>query len=412
MSFLVSNRTAEPDSAAAWTRLAAALLAGSVACVGGWTVVVALPVVEAEFGSARAGASFPYTMAMLGFAAGTFWMGKLSDRYGVVAPILLAAFLLAAGYGAAGFAPSLIVFALAHVLVGLGASAGFAPLIADLSHWFTRRRGFAVVSVAAGNYLAGALWPPLLQQAMDAYGWRAAHVATGLIAAAILVPLAFLFRLRPQTNAYARAAAGAAAKRAALGLSPRALQLLLTVAGFACCMAMAMPQVHIVAYCGDLGYGVARGAQMLSLMLGLGIVSRLLSGVAADRFGAVVVLLVGSFMQAVALFLYLFFDGVTSLYVISGLFGLFQGGIIPMYAVIVRDFLPPQEAGARIGLVTASTIIGMAVGGWAAGWIHDLTGGYRMAFLHGIAWNALNLAIVVFLLIGPRAAREASARTA
>lgn len=405
MALLYSARTAPPDSPAAWARLAAALAAGSVACVGGWTVVVALPVVEREFGSARAGASFPYTCAMIGFAFGTVWMGRLSDRYGVVAPILLAAALLATGYAVAGLAPSLMVFSLAHVIVGLGASAGFAPLIADLSHWFTTRRGLAVVVVAAGNYLAGALWPALLQRAMEVYGWRAAHVATGLIAAVILVPLAFVFRLRPRLAAPAQAAAGAEAARAALGLSPRALQGLLTLAGFACCMAMAMPQVHIVAYCGDLGYGVARGAEMLSLMLGLGIVSRLSSGVASDRFGGVAVLLVGSFMQAVALFLYLFFDGLTSLYVISAIFGLFQGGIIPMYAVIVREFLPPREAGARIGLVAASTIVGMAVGGWAAGWIHDLTGGYRLAFIHGIVWNAVNLAIVAFLFVGPRVAR-------
>jgi MFS family permease len=408
MPLLYSRRTAAQDSPAAWARLAAALAAASVACVGGWTVVVALPMVEQEFGSARAGASFPYACAMVGFAFGTMWMGRLSDRYGVVLPLWLSAALLAAGYGLSGLAPSLMVFALAHVLVGFGASAGFAPLIADLSHWFTARRGLAVVIVAAGNYLAGALWPPLLQAASEAYGWRAAHIGTGLLAAAFLVPVAFLFRIRPQLHAVGRAAAGAEAARAALGLSPRALQALLTLAGFSCCMAMAMPQVHIVAYCGDLGYGVARGAQMLSLMLTLGIVSRLLSGAASDRFGGVAVLLVGSFMQAVALFLYLFFDGLTSLYVISGIFGLFQGGIIPMYAVIVREFLAPQEAGARIGVVTASTIVGMAVGGWAAGWIHDLSGTYRLAFIHGIVWNAVNLAIVAYLFIAPRAAARAA----
>ena len=409
MALLYSARTAPQDSPTAWARLAAAFAAGAVACVGSWTVVVALPVVEREFDSARAGASFPYACAMIGFAAGTMWMGRLSDRYGVVLPIWLSAALLATGYGLAGLAPSLMVFALAHLVVGLGASAGFAPLIADLSHWFTARRGLAVVVVAAGNYFSGAIWPPLLQSAMEAYGWRAAHIGAGLLAAAFLIPVSFLFRIRPQLHALGRSAAGVEAARAALGLSPRALQGLLTLAGFACCMAMAMPQVHIVAYCGDLGYGVARGAQMLSLMLALGIVSRLSSGVAADRFGGVAVLLVGSFMQAVALFLYLFFDGLTSLYVISAIFGLFQGGIIPMYAVIVREFLPPQEAGARIGVVTAATIVGMAVGGWAAGWIYDLSGGYRLAFVHGIVWNAVNLAIVAFLFFGPRAARARAA---
>ena len=409
MALLVSVRSAPPDSPAAWRRLCAAFVTGAIACMGNWTVVVALPAVEREFGSARAGASFPYALAMIGFASGTLILGRLADRFGVVALILLSAVLLGAGYALSAAAPSLMAFALAHLLVGFGASAGFGPIIADISHWFTARRGLAVVLVAAGNYVSGAFWPVLLQRLTEDYGWRAAHLTIGVAAVALLVPLAFVFRTRLDARSVAHADAGAHAAREALGLSPRALQTLLIVAGFSCCMAMAMPQVHIVAYCGDLGYGVARGAQMLSLMLVLGIVSRISSGVAADRFGGVTVLLAGSFMQGVALFLYLFFDGLSSLYVISAIFGLFQGGIIPMYAVIVREFLPAREAGARIGAVTASTIVGMAVGGWAAGWIHDVTGSYRAAFIHGIVWNAVNLAIVVFLFVGPRMAARARA---
>ena len=171
---------------------------------------------------------------------------------------------------------------------------------------------------------------------------------------------------------------------------------------------MSMPQVHIVAYCGDLGYGVARGAEMLSLMLGLGIVSRLASGLLSDRIGGVRMLLIGSVMQALALALYLFFNGLTSLYAISAIFGLFQGGIVPMYAVIIREYLPPREAGVRIGLVMGATIFGMAFGGWASGLIFDLTASYRMAFLNGLAWNAINLAVAVWLLSRPgRVARAA-----
>lgn len=407
MALLYSVRGARPDSPAAWRRLVAAVVTGAVACMGNWTVVVALPAVEQEFGSARAGASLPYAIAMIGFASGTLVMGRLADRFGVVALILLSAVLLGVGYALSAAAPSLTAFALAHFLVGFGASAGFGPIIADISHWFTARRGFAVVATAAGNYVSGAVWPVTLQHLTEDYGWRAAHLTLGVAAVVLLVPLAFVFRVRLEAQSVAHADADAHAAREALGLSPRALQTLLTIAGFSCCMAMAMPQVHIVAYCGDLGYGVARGAQMLSLMLILGIVSRIASGVAADRFGGVAVLLVGSFMQAVALFLYLFFDGLASLYVISAIFGLFQGGIIPMYAVIVREFLPAREAGTRIGGVTAATILGMAVGGWAAGWLHDVTGTYRLAFIHGIVWNAVNLAIVVFLFVGPRIAARA-----
>ena len=179
-------------------------------------------------------------------------------------------------------------------------------------------------------------------------------------------------------------------------MSPRLLLVLLIVAGFSCCVAMSMPQVHIVAYCGDLGYGVARGAQMLSLMLFLGIVSRIGSGFVADAIGGSATLLVGSFMQGMALLLYMYFDGLTSLFVVSGIFGLFQGGIVPMYAVICRELLPPREAGAKIGLVVSATIFGMAFGGYFSGVIFDLT-----VPIAGVPqrrpWNAFNFAVVGWL---------------
>jgi MFS family permease len=187
-----------------------------------------------------------------------------------------------------------------------------------------------------------------------------------------------------------------------LGLTPNQLQALICIAGVACCVAMSMPQVHIVAYCGDLGYGVARGAEMLSVMLAFGIVSRVASGFVADKLGGVATLLIGSALQSVALFLYLWFDGLASLYVISALFGLFQGGIVPSYAIIVREYFPPREAGTRVGLAIMATLFGMAFGGWMSGYIFDLTGSYRMAFLHGIAWNLLNVAIAAWLLMRPK----------
>ncbi|HLW91412.1 MAG TPA: MFS transporter, partial [Roseiarcus sp.] len=184
---------------------------------------------------------------------------------------------------------------------------------------------------------------------------------------------------------------------AAAGIAPRLLTALLIVAGFSCCAAMSMPQVHLVAYCGDLGYGAERGAEMLSLMLFLGVVSRVGSGFVADAVGGVPTLLLGSFMQCAALVLYLFFDGLTSLYVVSGIFGLFQGGIVAMYAVIIRELLPPREAGAKIGLVVSATVFGMAFGGYFSGLIFDLTSSYRMAFLNGVIWNLVNLAVVGWL---------------
>jgi MFS family permease len=201
-----------------------------------------------------------------------------------------------------------------------------------------------------------------------------------------------------------RPPAGASAKGAPrplqgiIDIPPRALLTLIAVAGFACCMAMAMPQVHLVAYCADLGYGPAQGAQMLSLMLTLGIVSRIISGLICDRIGGLMTLLIGSAAQGLALLLYMFFDGLASLYLISALFGLFQGGIIPMYAIIVREYFPAGKAGANLGLIIMATLLGMAVGGWLSGVIFDWTGSYRAAFFNGVLWNLVNLALVALII--------------
>ncbi|MGL4323640.1 MAG: MFS transporter [Beijerinckiaceae bacterium] len=388
-----------PDSRYAWTRLALTLLAGSVACAGQWTAVVSLPIVQAEFSSLRADASLAFTLLMCGFAFGTLVMGKITDRFGIMVPVLLSAVLMAAGFGLAGLSRTMMQYTLAHVLVGIAASAGFAPLMADVSHWFRKYRALAVVIAASGSYLSGVISSPLFQKGTEIYGWRTTHIAFGLIGFALLVPIAFALRRRPDEAHMQAADHATVTARADLGLSPGVLQGLLVLAGFACCVAMAMPQVHIVAYCADLGYGVAVGAQMLALMLGLGVVSRIFSGFVADRLGGAVTLLVGSAMQGVALALYLFFNGLTSLAVITGIFGLFQGGIVPMYAVLVREFLPAREAGARIGLVVTATIFGMAFGGYISGVIFDYTASYRMAFLNGLIWNAINFLIVGWIFL-------------
>ena len=224
-----------------------------------------------------------------------------------------------------------------------------------------------------------------------------------------MLPLSYLMRRRPSREAIIKSEARTEMARADLGLSTNKLVILLMLAGFSCCVAMSMPQVHIVAYCGDLGYGVARGAEMLSLMLFLGILSRVGSGLVADKIGGTLTLLIGSFMQGLALLLYLYFDGLTSLYVISGIFGLFQGGIVPMYAVICREFLPPSEAGARIGLVVSSTMFGMAFGGYVSGLIYDLSQSYGLAFMNGLVWNAINLLIVGWLFWKQGQARQLAA---
>jgi len=391
------------ESPYAWRRLAAGLLLSTMGGVGMWSVVVALPAMQAEFGVDRAAASMPFTLTMLGFGAGNVVMGRLADRFGIALPMTLGTLLLAAGYVACGFAGALWQVALLHgALIGLGCSTSFGPLMADISHWFSKRRGSAVAIAAAGNYLAGTFWPPVVQHFIAGHGWRATHIGIGIFLLVAMLPLILVMRRRRVDDHSDATTTNDARRRAESPFSPRTLQILLCIAGIACCTAMSMPQVHLVAYCGDLGYGPARGAEMLSLMLAFGIISRVGSGFVADRIGGVRTLLIGSVLQGVALLLYLPFNGLYSLYVISAMFGLFQGGIVPSYAIITREYFSPQEASTRVGLVIFSTVIGMAFGGWISGVIFDLTGSYQAAFLNGIAFNALNVTIMTWLLLRSR----------
>ena len=404
----------EIDGWPAWLRLLAALAASAVGGVGMWSVVVVLPAVQADLQISRGDASFAYTLNALGFGFGGIMMGRLVDRLGIFRPFIGASLALGFGFIAAAYSANIWQYALIQgLLIGfLGASVSFGPMIADISHWFERRRGIAVAICASGNYIAGTIWPPIVQYLVATYGWRQTHVWLGLICIALMVPLSLAFRRRAPAkpsvpvDGAPQSTGTAATKRLPLPVPASVLQVLLIVAGVSCCVAMSMPQVHIVAYCNDLGYGLARGAEMLSLMLGFGIVSRLLSGFIADRIGGMNTLLLGSVLQGVALILYLPFDGLMSLYIVSALFGLFQGGIVPSYALIVRQYYPPEEAGMRVGMVLTATLVGMALGGWLSGVIFDLTGSYRLAFLNGIAWNGLNVLIVLFLMWRSRGRQE------
>jgi MFS family permease len=390
--------TPATDSSQAWLRLAATMLVSTIGGVASWSVVVALPVVQAEFAIPRAEASLPFTLAMLGLAIGTVVMGYLLDRVGILGPISLGATTLCIGYLVAGSATTPTIFALAHAAIGFGGSVTLGPLMADISHWFIRRRGVAVTLCSAGNYFAGALWPPVIQRGIALYGWRTTHVGIGLICGALMLLIASAALHRRAPIVTERVGGDSAASSETFGLSPGMLQVLLSIASVCCCVAMSMPQVHIVAYCGDLGYGVARGADMLSLMMAFGVVGRIGSGAIADRIGGLRTLMLGSVLQGIALLMYLFYDGLFSLYLISALFGLFQGGIIPSYALIVREYFPPEETGTRVGIVLMASLFGMALGGWMSGYIFDLTGSYQAAFLNGLGWNAANGSIVLWLL--------------
>lgn len=393
---------------AAW-RLLATLALVTLGNGSMYVLAVMLPEVQKEFGVGRAEASLPYTLIMIGFGLGGILCGRLADRYGIARVLAFGAFGSFAGFVISGLAPNILTFALAHgLLLGLLAiGSSFVPLIADTSLWWNKRRGLAVGICSSGNFLSGTIWPPVVQWGIEHFGWRPTYIALGVVCGLGMALLCMRLRQRPPIAVPGTAGSNALRHPSdrPFGLSMGMAQWLLFTAAVGCCVAMAMPQVHIVAYCTDLGFNAARGAEMLSLMLGFGIVSRLASGWISDHIGGLRTLLLGSVLQAVALALFIPFDSLASLYVISALFGLFQGGIVPSYAIIVRENFPAQEAGARVGMVVLGVQIGMALGGWMSGKVFDLTGSYHAAFFNGIAWNLMNILIVGTLLFRLRAAR-------
>jgi len=382
-------------------RLFVVLLIASIGAVGMWSVVVVMPTVQTEFGASRGAVSLATTMIFMGFGSGGVVTGRITDRFGIIAAMALSIAFLGVSFVLAGLAATLWQFNLVYFLIGLGTSATFAPLMAEVSHWFERYRGLAVTIVASGNYVAGTVWPPLVNYGVQEIGWRWSHIAIGIFCAVTMTILLVVLRAIMGSGG-ARDHANAPPPQVDLNLSTNTLTVLLCIASISCCVSMAMPQVHIVSYCGDLGYGVARGAEMLSIMMGFGIISRIGSGFLADKVGGLRTLLIGSIAQAFALLFYLFFDSLTSLYLISAMFGLFQGGIVPSYAIIVREAMPAREAATRVGIVIFASVFGMSFGGWVSGVIFDATGSYAAAFANGFGWNLLNVTIVLGLLIRAR----------
>ena len=402
----------EHDSLYSWTRLLIALLLATVGNIGMWVVVIVLPDIQQEFKIDRGTASIPFALTMVGFAIGNWVMGHVVDRYGITKTIILAATVNTAGYIAAMYVNNVYFLSILQFFIGLGTAAAFGPLIADTSHWFLKRRGIAVALIASGNYFSGAIWPPLFNNTLQSDGWRDVYWILALSTVFIMIPLSFLLAKKISEETARISDAASSDKRQNVSISPKALTILLSIAGIGCCVAMSMPQVHIVAFCIDLGFGPAVGAEMLSLMLIGGIISRLINGLLADKLGGVYTLLIGSTLQCIALFLYLPFDGLVSLYIVSLVFGLSQGGIVPSYAIIIREYLPGVDAGTRVGFVMMCTIMGMAIGGWMSGWIYDLTGSYAAAFWNGIVWNFLNIAIVLFLITRNRKSKILNLQTA
>lgn len=388
-------------------RLFTSLTLMTIGGAGMYAIVVSLKPIAVEFGTGRGAASLPYTLTMIGYGMGGILMGRISDRIGVLWPALFGGCMLAAGFMLASHVQSLWQLCVVQgLMIGLlGSSATFAPLVADTSHWFDKRRGIAVAVVISGNYLAGAIWPPLIQNVIDNDGWRGAYMELSLFCMIVMPVLALvLYKRAPFTATPESGSSGSASDRP-LGMAPNALQCAVCFAGIGCCVAMAVPQVHIIPYVTDLGFEAWHGANMLAIMLGCGVISRLVSGVISDRIGGLNTLILGSGLQMLVLILFLPFKGILALYLISALFGLSQGGIVPSYTIIVRTYFRAEDAGWRIGTALFFTLLGMAAGGWMAGAIYDLSahfsadgqGSYDWAFINAVAFNIANLFIAAKL---------------
>ncbi len=282
------------DSRYSWTRLAVSLLIATIGNVGMWAIIVIMPAMQAEFQTARADASLPYTLTMIGFALGNLVIGRAVDRFGITLALSVSALTIGGGFALASVAGSVWTLSFLQLVIGFGTAASFGPLIADVSLWFLKRRGIAVAIAASGNYLSGAIWPLLLSGVLADHGWRAVYMVLAVVTVVGVIPLSLFLRARVPLEASAHSDSITASRAKSAGFSPRALMWMLGLAGIGCCVAMSMPQVHIVAYCVDLGYGPAVGAEMLSLMLMGGVVSRLISGLLADKLGGVMTLLIGS----------------------------------------------------------------------------------------------------------------------
>jgi MFS family permease len=359
-----------PDSRRAWIRLAVAVLIGSLGSVGMWSVVVALPVVQTEFGASRGTASLAFTLVMLGFGSGGVLTGKITDRYGIVTAIGLGIGILGLGYIGAGYSPSIWSFILFHFAIGLSSSATFGPLMAEASHWFDRYRGLAVAIAASGNYIGGAIWPPLVNFGIQTYGWRTTHIAVGIFTAvAMTVALVGLRML--MGAATRRSHVNAAPPRIDLRLSTNALTVILALASISCCVAMSMPQFTSSPIA---AIRLWRGARRRDAVADAGfcIISRIGSGFLADRIGGIRTLLIGSVAQATALLFYLFFDGLTSLYIISAMFDCSRAARAELRHHRARGDAG-LEAATRVGIVIFASVFGMSFGGWIPVWIFDAT---------------------------------------
>ena len=396
------NNLIEQDSQQAWFRLAIIFTMSVIGTAGMWSVVIILPNIQSEFALDRAASTYPYVATMFGYGIGNVIIGRMLDKIGITKPIIFALSLLVVSYVLSVFVRDVFFLSSIQFFLGFSAAAFFGPMMADISNYFYKRKGLAVSLVASGQHLCGAIWPFLIKDFLLEGDWRNAHLFIAIVCS-ILIPILFflLGNKKPKTDIDQNLSSNKEDinSKVRLSISNKQIQVLLMFAGVFCCIAMSMPQVHIVPLCIDNGYGLAVGTEILSFMLFAAVASRVIFGFLSDKIGPIQTLILGSSLQAISLTMFLPFNSQLSLYIVAIFFGLSQGGIVPIYAVIISKFLPSNEVAERVGLLIFATIVGMSLGGWLSGEIYDFTKSYKLAFINGIFWNIINLCIMVYLFI-------------
>ena len=396
----MNNNLIDLDSREAWFRLIIIFIMSVVGTAGMWSVVIIMPTIQSEFQLDRAASTYPYVTTMLGYGIGNVIIGRMLDKIGIKKPIIFALTLLILSYLLSTLATNVLWLSIIQFFLGFSAAAFFGPMMADISKFFYKRKGLAVSLVASGQHLCGAIWPFLIKDFLLDGEWRHAHLFIAFVCSIIIPILFFLIgNKKPniEMNNNTEKKEESVNSNLKLSISNRNVQTLLMFAGVFCCIAMSMPQVHIVPLCIDSGFGLAVGTEILSYMLFAAVTSRVLFGLLSDKIGPIQTLILGSTLQAISLSMFLPFDSQLSLYIVAVFFGLSQGGIVPIYAVIISKFLPSNEVAERVGLIIFATVIGMSLGGWLSGEIYDYTNSYKLAFLNGIFWNVINLSIMIYL---------------
>jgi len=388
------------ETKTSWAVASVALAILGMSFGAAWITVVALKDIASEVGGLRSVPALASALAWLGSGIGGILMSRIAERVGTRSTVIVGSLMIGLGLSISTFGPPWPLWIGHGLFIGLIGLGGInAPLYIYVSRWFDRRRGSALALISSGTYVAGAFWPPIFEQVIANFGWRQAMLWYALAEIVVVVPLAAIyFRAPPEVIQPAAVSGDNPGKARVLGWPSNAVFALMCGAGVLCCIPMAMPQGHLVAFCSDLGISRSMGALMLSVLLGTAFLSRQVWGVISDRIGGLATVLIGSAWQAASMTAFLLTQNEVGLFTVAAVFGLGFSGIIPAYVLAVRELFPASEASWRIPTLLLFSGGGMAAGSWLAGLIYDHLGFYAPAFAVGIGANILNLLIVCVLV--------------